>query len=331
MAGTLYRAMPRQPDVPAGALAALVTRAFGPSVAVRWERTRDGVSTRVYRLSRGAETFYLRVAEEAGENLATDAELHGRLRGLGVRVPEVVFVEPFDAAIGRSVAITTEVPGTSLAEAACLPAVARGVAEQAGEDLAVVNRVAVDGFGWVRRRGRGWPLQAEHADYERFLTSYLPAGWPGPLASLLSGRVLTVVEELLDEERVHPPASARLAHGDFDTTAIFCSDGRYTGIIDLGEIRGAEPAFDLAHFHLHDEERVPARLLPALLAGYRRVAVPPDEPSIRRSAVLSGLRQLCRWLDRGWGLDHPVVVRRAARVGEVIGQMRVTRSLTDVP
>ena len=141
--------------------------------------------------------------------------------------------------------------------------------------------------------------------------------WPGALASLLSGSVLTAVEEVLDEERAHPPAAARLAHGDFDTTAIFCSDGRYTGIIDFGEIRGAEPAFDLGHFHLHDEERMPARLLPALLAGHGRVALPPDEPSIRRSAVLSGLRQLCRWLDRGWGPGHPAVLSRAARIAEL--------------
>jgi aminoglycoside phosphotransferase (APT) family kinase protein len=310
--------MARKPDVDGAALAALVRRAFGTSVPVRCERTPEGVSTQVYRLVRGPETYYLRIAEEADENLETDAELHQRLLAVGVRVPRVVFVEPFDATIGRSVAITTEVPGASLAAAACQPAVAKAVAEAAGEDLAVINRVMVDGFGWVRRRGPGWPLRAEHATYLAFLTSYLPASWPGPLGSLLSGGVLAELEAMLDAERGRSPVAGRLAHGDFDTTAIFCAGGHYTGLIDFGEIRGTELAFDLGHFHLHDRERVPESLLPALLDGYGRVTVPPDERSIRRSAVLLGLRQLCRWLTRGYGLDHQAVVQRAARLRELV-------------
>jgi aminoglycoside phosphotransferase (APT) family kinase protein len=313
-----YPAMARKPDVDAAVLAALVRRAFGTSVPVRCERTPEGVSTQVYRLVRGPEPFYLRVAEEPDENLETDAELHQRLLALGVRVPRVVFVEAFDATIGRSVAITTEVPGASLAAAACRPAVARAVAEAAGEDLGMINRLTVDGFGWVRRRGPGWPLRAEHASYLAFLTSYLPASWPGPLGSLLSGSVLAAVEAMLDAERARSLTAGRLAHGDFDTTAIYCAGGRYTGLIDFGEIRGAEPAFDLGHFHLHDRKRVPVPLLPALLDGYGRVTPPPDERSIRRSAVLLGLRQLCRWLARGYGLDHPAVVQRAARLRELV-------------
>jgi aminoglycoside phosphotransferase (APT) family kinase protein len=316
--------VPRKPDVDAAALRALVRRAFGSSVPVTCERTPDGVSTQVYRLVRGAETFYLRVAEEAHENLETDAELCRRLHAMGVRVPLVVFVEAFDAAIGRSVAITTEVPGASLADTSCSPEVATAIVEEAGEDLAVLNRVTVDGFGWVRRRGPEWPLEAEHPTYQSFLTSHLPADWPGPLRSLFSGPVLRAIEAMLDHERARPPAEARLAHGDLDTTAIFCSAGRYTGLIDLGEIRGAEPLFDLGHFHLHDQERVPDRLLPALQRGYRRLAAlpPHPEPSIRRSAVLLGLRQLCRWLGptHGYGLEHPAVRRRAARIRELAGR-----------
>jgi aminoglycoside phosphotransferase (APT) family kinase protein len=287
---------------------------------VHCERTPDGVSSQVYRLVRGSEVFYLRVAEEATENLETDAELHRRLLALGVRVPRVVFVEPFDAAIGRSVAITSEVPGVSLAAVGCPPEVALAVVADAGEDLAVINQVRVEGFGWVRRSGPGWPLRAEHASYLSFLTSYLPADWPGPLGSLLPGDVLAGVEAVLDSERARPSAEAQLAHGDFDTTAIFCAAGRYTGVIDFGEIRGTEPAFDLGHFHLHDQEQVTDRLLPALLEGYGRVAEPPDERSIRRSAVLLGLRQLCRWLTRGYELDHPAVVQRAARIRKVLEQ-----------
>jgi Ser/Thr protein kinase RdoA (MazF antagonist) len=312
----------RKPDVDAAATAALLRRVFGctPSFA----RAPDGVSTRVYRVFHGTDTFYLRVAEERGEDLRTEAELHDRLRGLGVRVADVVHVEPLDAGIGRSVLITTEVPGTSLADVSD-PGVAATVAEDAGCDLALLNAVPVDGYGFVRRHGPGWPLRAEHSRHSTFVTSHLPRRWPGPLASLFDGRDLEAVEGLLERERARPPARAALAHGDFDVTPIFCADGRYTGLIDFGEIRGTEPLFDLGHFLLHDRETLPVALLPAVLRGYQQVRpLPADHAeTIRRSAVLLGLRQLSRWLGppRGLGLGHPAVVDRARRISELVAPL----------
>lgn len=315
--------MARKPDVDPAAVGALLRSVFGASVPVTCQRTPEGVSTQVDRIVRGSETFHLRIAEEADENLETDAELHRRLCDLGVKVAGVVHVEPFNADINRSTMITTEVPGSSLAGISA-PAIAASVAEQAGADLAVLNQVPVDGFGWVRRHGRRWPLHAEHPTYPPFAASYLPAPWPGPLAELFATPVLDAIEGLVEHECRRPLAQALLAHGDFDITHIFCADGRYTGLIDFGEIRGAEPLFDLGHFQLYDHQgAVPAVLLPALLAGYRRIQpLPADhEESIRRSAILLALRQLCRWLGppRGYPLDHPAVTNRARRISQLVG------------
>jgi len=157
----------------------------------------------------------------------------------------------------------------------------------------------------VRRRDRRWPPYAEFTDHETFLVSFLPRPWPGPLAGLFDDGQLGVLEGLIEGERLRPRAEALLQHGDFDVTQIFCAGGRYTGLIDFGEIRGAEPLFDLGHFHLHDRETNPVTLLPALLRGYQRVrSLPADHrESIRRSAILLGLRQLCRWL--GPPRNHP--------------------------
>lgn len=320
-ADTATPAADRRADVDPGAVAAVVRAVFGSAVPVTVDRTPDGVSTQVYRLVRGTETFYLRVAEEAEDNLETDAELHRRLLAAGVRVPGVVHVEAFDAALGRSVMVTTEIAGRSLAGTTA-PAAARAVATQAGADLAVLNQVPVDGFGWVRRSGPGWPLRAEHAAFHPFLVSELPRPWPGPLAAVFAAAELDAVEALIEEAAARRPAAARLAHGDFDVTPIFCVGDRYTGLIDFGEIRGTEPEFDLGHFLLHDTETLPTPLLPAVLDGYRQVSpLPADHPqSIRRSAVLLGLRQLCRWLGppRDRPLDHPAVTSRARRIGELL-------------
>lgn len=315
--------MSRRPDIDAGATEALLRRVFGSSVPMTFHRTPDGVSTQVYRIRRGAEVFYLRIAEEAGDNLETEAELHRRLRDLGVKVADIVDVDPFNADIGRSTLVTTEVAGVALTEVAD-PAISASVAEDAGVDLAVINQIPVDGFGFIRRLDRGWPLTAEFPVHETFLLSYLPQPWPGPLTAIFDTAEITTLEDLIGYERARPRTAAVLQHGDFDVHPIFCAGGRYTGLIDFGEIRGAEPFFDLGHFHLHDRESHPSSLLPAVLRGYQRVqSLPADHPeAIRRSAILLGLRQLCRWLGlpRGYSLDSPPISARARRISELLAQ-----------
>lgn len=311
----------RKPDIDRTALEALLRRAFGSTAPIAYQRTPDGVSTQVYRLDRGDQVLYLRLAEDERENLAVEEELYRQLRQRGVHVPDVVYLEPFDPAIRRSVLITTEIPGEPLAQTR--PASAGAfVARAAGRDLAILNQVAVQGFGWIRREGPAWPLRAELATYFEFVTWYLRDAWPGALGSLFSTAQLDAIEAIIDAEQRRELLHGQLAHGDFDVTAILQEDGQYTGLIDFGEMRGTEPLYDLGHFHLHDGETFPMLLLQHLLEGYREVVdLPPDYPDqIRRSAILLGLRQLCRWIgpERNGPLDHPSVTHRAKRITELI-------------
>lgn len=319
----------RRPDVDPGALDQLLEQVFGTSTPLSWKRAAEGVSTQVYRVQRAAETFYLRVAEEAGDDLRTDAELHRRLRLLGVRVAEVVHVDQHAPSLDRSIMVTTEVAGICLSECTS-PQEATSVIEEAGRDLARINQVAVEGFGFVRRNGAGWPLEGEYRDHATYLTSYLPDPWPGPLATIFSEASLQRLHALLQQERDHPPVRAVLAHGDFDVTQVFYhrnphGTAAYSGLIDFGEMRGAEPMFDLGHFHLYDEETSPSVLLPALLRGYRDVTALPEDHDLRlrRSAVLLGLRQLCRWLGppRHRATHHPAVVHRARRIEQLLAAL----------
>lgn len=313
--------MERKPDIDRAALEALLRRAFGASTPITYQRTPDGVSTQVYRLNRGDDCFYLRVAEEQQESLAVEAELHRRLRQRGVRVPEVVYLEPFDPVIRRSVLITTEITGAPLAQTSSASAAAV-VARAAGRDLAILNQLTVQGFGWIRRDVSAWPLIAELPGYGEFVTSYLPDDWPGALGLLFSAGELDAIEAIIDIQQQYELLYGQLAHGDFDVTAIFQEDGQYTGLIDFGEMRGTELLYDLGHFHLHDGETFPMLLLQHLLEGYREVVdLPPDYPDqIRRSAILLGLRQLSRWIspERGRPVGHPLVRHRAERISELL-------------
>src|SRR5215469_12778632 len=85
----------------------VVTAILGAALVV--ESMAEGVSTYVYRLRRGAEVFYLRVLPEEGATFAPEVEAHTILFRQGVQVPEVLYWEDHNSAIGRSVMITTEI------------------------------------------------------------------------------------------------------------------------------------------------------------------------------------------------------------------------------
>jgi Ser/Thr protein kinase RdoA (MazF antagonist) len=308
----------RRPDVDRPALAAVLRRVLGPGLRVA--RTPAGVAAQVYRVQAAERVVYVRIAEEDHEDLTVDAALLEHLRGEGLHVPAVVHVEPFDQDLGRSVLILGAIAGAPLAHCRDEGS-ARRVARAAGRELAVLNGVGVAGFGWVQRRAPVWPLRAGFRDYGEFVVSYLPDPWPGPLAALFPTSELDRLWELVASERRRELGGARLAHGDFDTSPIFQADGRYTGLIDFGEIRGTEPLFDLGHFLLQEQERTPP-LVDVRVAGYGEVVDLPagHKELIRRSAVLLGLRQLARWLGplRSLQSDHPAATGRAARLRQLV-------------
>jgi aminoglycoside phosphotransferase len=280
------------------------------------ERTGSGSSTPVYRIGRGGAVRYLRLAESAAASLAPEALAHRLLRERGVRVPEVVHFEPFTDRLRRSVMVTDEIPGCSLAERH------RGidigaVATAAGRDLAIINGLVVDGFGWIRRDlPAGAPLAADAPTLRAFALSDLDEHLAALSVAFAADELraircaIATHDDLLDVER------AVLAHGDFDATHIYHQNGEYAGIIDFGEIRGADPFYDLGHAALHDGETVPEPLLPHLLTGYGEiVALPADgERRIHLWSLLIGIRALARSAGRPRSVyqDHLThAIRRA--------------------
>lgn len=279
----------------------IAQRVLGPNTPVQVEAAGSGVSTDVYRIFRGDEIFYLRILPEAGASFEPETRVHRILAELGVRVPDVVYYEDSNELLQRSVMITTAIPGQSIADAGTGPET-RQILYNAGRDLARVNSVPVAGFGWIKRDFRVAEdhLMAERATFRDFifdpydsLNEYL-----GFLEFyLFREREIAAIRRCV--ARLEPEfdaTSSRLAHGDFDTTHIYQQDGQYTGIIDFGEIRGTDQWYDLAHFRVHDGERLPAGLLPWLLEGYRAEVEIPDD--IEERLALLGLIIAVRALGR---------------------------------
>lgn len=297
-------------------IAAIAGAVFGRPVPV--ERVEHGASTLVYRIRAGDETFYLRVLPERGASLLPEAEAHARMRQLGAKVPQVIFVDPCDAVLGRSVMLTTEVPGRSIAASGELAsAVLEAIVHQAGRDLARINSLAVDGWGWIERAGpRSATLAAQHRSWRAAVLE----DWEADLA-FLAGATISLAEASNLEQVIArydawlDTPQAWLAHGDLDATHIFHHNGRYSGIIDFGEIRGADRWYDAAHFHMRDGERLPMLLEPSLLHGYGDMrALPPQiDLRIRFTALLINVRALARSLGKRpldrWTLHQLRVLR----------------------
>lgn len=322
---TYDRAM-RTRAIDEDALRVVIERAFPGDQSVTWQRTPDGVSACVYRVDRGRDSFYLRVAEEVGEDLAVDAGVLDKLRDLGVSVPEVVHLDHLHPPIDRSVLIMTAIKGEPVA-LCTVEGEARQVVRAAGRDLALLNSVGVDGFGFISRAARRWPPKGTIEHHRDFVVSYLPDPWPGPIAELFIASEVEAFERLITEQRANCLDAAVLAHGDFDTTPIFHTSGRFTGIIDFGEIRGADPFFDLGHFLLHDRELLAWSLAGDLYAGYQEVCeLPHDfEVGVLSSGVLVGLRQLGRWIERDQppsGHVERQVRHRVARIRAMLDDLR---------
>ena len=291
----------RKPNVDPTALRRIVERVVPGTGPPTIRRAGEGTTTQVYRVARDGRTVYLRIAEDAEDHAAAEALAHGLARARGARVPEILHAGEFDPALGRSYLVTAEVPGEPIALARPGLDLAP-VLRAAGRDLAWINAVPVAGFGFVRRdRASPTRLEGGVPTNRAFVMDEVPGHLDRLRHELLPPPEVARIERVLAD---HDPwldvPAGRLAHGDFDPTHVYHRNGVYKGIIDLGEIRGADPLYDLGHLALHDGERLPFPLLPGVLAGYQEVApLPPDhERRIAFWGLLIGVRALARSLGR---------------------------------
>ncbi len=294
--------MPRQPDLPLDVLSREVHRLAPSRVRPAVSRPADGVSSQIYRVSSGDHVFYLLVGDTRDEDLTILAETLQRAGRLGASVPEVVAVERRTPELDRSLLLMTEIPGEPLSEVRD-PELARHAARRAGRDAALLNSLAVDGFGWIDWTTPSWPPKGPVSRYADFAHEFIPADL-GERHALLDGlfgeHELDALDDVIASQATRRLGHGTLSHGDLDVTAIYVHEGEYSGLIDFGELRGGEPEFDRAHFLLHDQETNPVRLSDAFLEGHAEVSGSTAPMALlRQVAILVGLRQLCRAEARG--------------------------------
>jgi aminoglycoside phosphotransferase (APT) family kinase protein len=288
---------PRAHPVDNQRVLAVVKRLF-PAKDTQVERVMSGISTYVYRIVSRCQVYYLRILPDAEASFTPEIAALTQLRQHQIHVPEIIHYEDYNKLLGRPLMVEAEIKGLALSRSSFPRELHERIVLEAGRDLARINSLPVEGFGWVKvKRAQPARLRAKWPTFRAFALesrqadlTYLRMHILKPWEFARLERVLSRYDALLEIEQGY------LAHGDFDSTHIFQERGRYTGIIDFGEIRSTGRCYDLAHYRIRDGARPPFPLFRALERGYAEIApLPPAyEQTLRFTSVLINLRALAR-------------------------------------
>lgn len=200
-----------------------------------------------------------------GERWALDA-----VRAVGVPTPAVLHLQRVTLEQEKSVTFCIEekLPGVALdvlLDKGVRPERAIG---QLGELLAAIHGISIDGFGYLRPDGRGWPVTFDSImlDLIPRRVRVLDAARHWRVGDSLVDAGLTA---LSDHAHLYRYDAPRLLHGDFKPSHVLI-DGdpgheHITGILDMQECAGGHPASDIAYWLAICGERIP---LAELLASY---------------------------------------------------------------
>ncbi len=317
-------------EVPESAVRSLLARWF-PEHVVAVERVGVGVSTPVYRVTVGADEYYLRLAEEPGERRDAEVRVHELVRDLGIAVPEILRWERDPPELDRSAALTARMAGVPLNE---FDGDAADALRRAGRDLVRINATPVRGYGWVDFVGSDdRHLAAEHPARSAWAAEYLAALETVTAAGVFcavsvgedlvscrgaaGSNRLAALRHTMETWAMLPGAeTSHLAHGDLDVTHIYVDPdtGAYQGLIDFGEIRGSDPFYDLGQALVNVGDRRGRTVFDGIAAGYRDV-VPVDLDFVRAQAIAIGTRALAIQLGRAPNAYRDFLARR---LGELL-------------
>lgn len=260
------------------------------------ERVPKGRSTYVYRVVARAGTYYLRFLPEEG-SFASEVLAHRLMREVGVRVPNVIAFEHKEPDTSLSFMLVDEIAGVSIEDDRPQSGL-RVILRCAGRQLALIHNIPVDGFGWIDRRSYD-ALKGGHGTFDAYFCEHLRHDLETLHRYPFTDGERTRIADLMESaRRLLNIKKAVLIHGDFDISHIFHSQGKYTGIIDFGEIRGCNPLFDLATFigFYKDQE-----MYSYLLEGYQTEKTLTEEN--KYAVELMALFILLRFLGKKAGAD----------------------------
>lgn len=258
----------------------LVLRATGSVIAAR-SRIIGGEGNEVWSItSKGDDKLIIRISHWTtftAELWATE-----QARGAGVPVPEILLVDNHVTVGDRhlTIWIHRRIEGQALDTLQDQQTLRRLTAD-AGELLARIHSVQTVGCGPLDGQGRG--LLGSFSDVLLWDDRAGDAGLVNGFSRAEIDRAASLIESH-QHLWATPP---RLLHGDWLAEHVLVQDDRVAGIIDFGNARSGDPAYDLAYWQFFwDTERYP---LASLLDGYRRAGNTGQRLDVRLNLCRLGL------------------------------------------
>ena len=191
---------------------------------------------------------------EAGKGrVVLEAWAYQRVRELGAPAPRVLATDLGRENYPRNFIIIEKVPGVPLSRVERGTEERRRLVREAGWAIRAVHEIGIPGFGVLKESTylRNAQVQGEYDTWEAYLSNVLESA----IAALRSSGAI-------DHARVDPinrvlaghvdfydlGPVGHLLHGSFDPAHVLVDDARVAGIVDFGERRSGDPAWDVGGF-----------------------------------------------------------------------------------
>jgi aminoglycoside phosphotransferase (APT) family kinase protein len=214
----------------------------------------SGYGEEVFEAVLGDRTVLFKADREAGRGrVVLEAWSYQRVRELGAPAPRVLATDLGRDTYPRNFIIIEKVAGVPLAEADVEPEERHRLIREAGWAIRAVHEIGVPGFGLLEEATylRNAQVQGEHDSWEGFLNEVLDVAIPalrsaGVIDDAGVDRVDRVFADHADYFDLGPVG--HLLHGKFDSAHVLVGEGQITGIVDFGDRRSGDPAWDLGGF-----------------------------------------------------------------------------------
>lgn len=237
--------------------AAFVARSIENHLGTRPDhltQVASGYGEEVFEAVLDDRTVLFKADQEIGKGrVVLEAWAHQRARELGAPVPRVLATDLGRETYPRNFIVIEKLPGVPLDQVDLGVDDRHRLIREAGRAIRAVHEIGVPGFGLLEEAAylRTAQVQGEYDSWGDFLDQVLDLTLPVLRASGLIDdaevdRIDRAVADHADYYELGPVG--HLLHGKFDPAHVLVDKGEMTGIVDFGDRRSGDPAWDLGGF-----------------------------------------------------------------------------------
>ena len=279
------------------------------------EECHEGISTNVYKLTDNNQIAYLRICPKYLPS-EVEAYAHNLMLQQGVKVPEILYIGKEETSLNDlTFLITSEVKGKSINNSSLLSETEkREVLLEAGKDIAKINKIQTKDFGYISFI-KGKKLKGYAHSYLEIINDALIKLKEIETSNELTKDTISKLYEYIEKNKsiMMKDKKSFLAHGDVSLNHIYQNNGKYTGIIDFGNIKGANILHDLAYIYTFENDS-----FQDILDGYKTVTNLPKNymKRIHIEAMIFGVRKY--W----WKLKNtPEKIKKRENINKIFNKI----------